>query len=45
MAQQVAKRRVKRGYDPPTDPKYSQEWYLVSGVLGEGLEGRGNTLW
>ena len=41
MAQQVAKRRVKRGYDPPTDPKYSQEWYLVSGVGAGG----GVTVW
>ena len=37
VAQQVAKRRSKRGYDPPTDPKFSQEWYLVSaGGSGEG---------
>ena len=41
VAQQVAKRRSKRGYDPPTDPKFSQEWYLVSaGEGGEGGEGR-----
>ena len=42
VAQQVAKRRSKRGYDPPTDPKFSQEWYLVSaGGSGEGRERRG----
>ena len=42
VAQQVAKRRSKRGYDPPTDPKFSQEWYLVSaGGSGEGRGWRG----
>ena len=41
VAQQVAKRRSKRGYGPPTDPKFSQQWYLVSaGEGGEGGEGR-----
>ena len=48
VAQQVAKRRSKRGYDPPTDPKFSQEWYLVSaGGSGEGREkwgGEGGTV-
>ena len=40
VAQQVAKTRSKRGYDPPTDPKFSQEWYLVSaGGSGEGRGG------
>ena len=42
VAQQVAKRRSKRSYDPPTDPKFSQEWYLVSaGGSGEGIGWRG----
>ncbi|NXX56167.1 FURIN protein, partial [Scopus umbretta] len=38
LEQQVAKRRTKRDiFMEPTDPKFPQQWYLVSAGLGTGL--------
>lgn len=38
--QQVAKRRKKRDvYTVPTDPKFNDQWYLVS-MLTAGLKGK-----
>ncbi|NWH25868.1 FURIN protein, partial [Grus americana] len=40
LEQQVAKRRTKRDiFMEPTDPKFPQQWYLVS--AGQGLHGAG----
>uniref|UniRef100_A0AAY5ECH5 P/Homo B domain-containing protein n=1 Tax=Electrophorus electricus TaxID=8005 RepID=A0AAY5ECH5_ELEEL len=43
--QQVAKRRRKRDiYSEPTDPKFPQQWYLVSGRVlawAQGFTGKG----
>ncbi|NXJ85044.1 FURIN protein, partial [Trogon melanurus] len=40
LEQQVAKRRTKRDvFMEPTDPKFPQQWYLVSARRGPGKQG------
>ncbi|NWU69887.1 FURIN protein, partial [Pterocles burchelli] len=45
LEQQVAKRRTKRDiFMEPTDPKFPQQWYLVSAGRGLRAAGRGGEL-